>query len=112
MEIKILSVIVQIFHRNNHVPNVGIPTNGSLTARVVEMVRDVLDSCPDLDLMVDVSIDGIGKDHDEIRRVKGLFDKAMETFKELKKIEKECLGIKWSKMKKHFLSKGPGRLDD
>ncbi len=82
-----LAEIVRIFHRNNNVCNVGIPTNGGLTKRVVETVTDILDTCPGLDLMVDVSVDGIGKDHDEIRRVPGLFEKAMTTFRELKKIE-------------------------
>ena len=86
---KDLGEIVKIFRRNNNILNVGIPTNGSLTGRVVETVRDILDSCPDLDLMVDVSVDGVGKDHDEIRRFPGLFEKAMTTFSELKKLEKE-----------------------
>jgi len=86
---KDLAEIIRIFHRNNHVLNVGIPTNGGLTNRVIETVRSVLDTCPDLDLMVDVSIDGIGDDHDELRRTPGLFKKAMTTFSELKKLEKE-----------------------
>lgn len=84
-----LAEIVRIFHRNNRVCNVGIPTNAGLTQRVIETVRSILDTCPGLDLMVDVSVDGIGKDHDEIRRVPGLFDKAMTTFSELKKLERE-----------------------
>jgi MoaA/NifB/PqqE/SkfB family radical SAM enzyme len=85
---KDLPEIVRIFHRNNHVCNVGIPTNGGLTSRVVESVKSILDTCPELDLMVDVSVDGIGQDHDEIRRTPGLFEKAMATFHELKKLEK------------------------
>src|SRR5574341_616847 len=31
---KDLPEIVKIFHKNNHAPNVGIPSNGSLTSRV------------------------------------------------------------------------------
>ncbi len=85
---KDLAEIIRIFHRNNHVCNVGIPTNGGLTAQVVETVKSVLDTCPDLDLMVDVSVDGIGADHDEIRQTPGLFKQAMATFSELKKIER------------------------
>lgn len=85
---KDLPEIVRIFHRNNNVCNVGIPTNGGLTDRVVKSVKSILETCPKLDLMVDVSVDGIGADHDEIRRTPGLFDKAMTTFSELKKLEK------------------------
>jgi radical SAM protein with 4Fe4S-binding SPASM domain len=39
-------------------------------------------------LGVDVSIDGIREKHDEIRGLPGLFDKAVMTYKELRKLEK------------------------
>jgi len=84
-----LPEIVEIFHRNNHVQNVGIPTNGGLTERVIESVEKIITRCPGLDLMVDVSIDGLGQDHDYVRRVPGLFDKAMATFRELKRLEEK-----------------------
>jgi MoaA/NifB/PqqE/SkfB family radical SAM enzyme len=83
-----LAEIVRIFHRNNHAANVGIPTNGSLTGRVIETTRDMLDTCPGLDLHVDVSIDGIGQEHDEIRQFPGLFDRAVRTYQELRLLEK------------------------
>lgn len=83
-----LAEIVRIFHRNNHAVNVGIPTNGSLTGRVIETTRDMLDTCPGLDLHIDVSIDGIGKRHDEIRQFPGLFDRAVRTYQELRLLEK------------------------
>jgi len=82
-----LAEIVRIFHRNNHAANVGIPTNGSLTARVVETTRQILDTCPGLDLHIDVSIDGVGEQHDEIRRFPGLFERAVRTYRELRLLE-------------------------
>ncbi len=85
---KDLGEIVKIFHRNNHVKNVGIPTNGTMTEKTVEIAINVLESCPDLDFGIDVSIDALGKDHDEIRGVPGLFEKAVQTYRELKKLEK------------------------
>lgn len=83
-----LPEIVQIFHQNNHAPNVGIPTNGSLTSRVVDGTRAMLDACPDLDLHIDISIDGIGEDHDRFRGFKGLFERAIQTYRELRVLEK------------------------
>jgi MoaA/NifB/PqqE/SkfB family radical SAM enzyme len=85
---KDLSEIVRIFHLNNSVRNVVIPTNGGLTQRVIDTVTKILETCPELDLGVDVSIDALGDKHDEIRQVPGLFDKAVTTFKELRKLEK------------------------
>ena len=83
-----LAEIVKIFHKNNSAINVGIPTNGSLTDRVVTSVRDMLEGCPDVDLHLDVSIDALGEDHDNIRGVQGLFERAIETYKELRVVEK------------------------
>lgn len=85
---KDLAEIVKIFYKETNVRNVGIPTNGTDTERTVEFVKDVLSSCPEIDLGIDVSIDGIGDDHDNIRGVKGLFEKAITTYKELRKLEK------------------------
>jgi len=83
-----LAEIVRIFHRNNHAANVGIPTNGSLTSRVVETTKDMLETCPGLDLHIDLSIDSIGEEHDEIRQFPGLFERAMRTYQELRLLEK------------------------
>ena len=85
---KDLGEIVKIFYKNNHVLNCGIPSNGSLTARDVEISKDILESCPDMDLHIDISIDGIGEDHDRIRGFPGLFDRAVRTYKELRQLEK------------------------
>jgi len=85
---KDLPEIVKIFHKNNHAPNVGIPTNGSLMSRVVDGTREMLDACPDLDLHIDISIDGVGEDHDRFRGFKGLFDRAIRTYRELRVLEK------------------------
>jgi len=79
-----LPEIVKIFHINNHALNVGIPTNGSLTARVLRSVKTMLDENPDLDLHIDVSIDGLPELHDEIRGVPGLFNRAIETYQQLR----------------------------
>jgi MoaA/NifB/PqqE/SkfB family radical SAM enzyme len=48
----------------------------------------VLESCPDLDLHIDVSLDGVGTDHDELRVLPGLFDKAVVTYTALRELEK------------------------
>jgi MoaA/NifB/PqqE/SkfB family radical SAM enzyme len=88
-----LPEIVRIFYTNNHALNVGIPTNGSLTGRVVEMTRQMLESCPGVDLHIDVSLDGIGEKHDEIRCFPGLFERAVRTYQELRVLEKHYVNF-------------------
>jgi len=83
-----LGEIIKLFYKNNSVRNVGIPTNGFFTEKIVRIIRDILETCPDLDLGVDVSLDGVGEKHDEIRGVEGLFDNAVKTFNALSLLEK------------------------
>lgn len=83
-----LPKIIELYYRNCRLRNVGMPTNGSLTERVVAGVGEILDRCPELHFGLDISIDGIGEDHDHIRDRKGLFATCMETYRRLKEVEK------------------------
>ena len=106
---KDLAEIVRIFHVNNHAVNVGIPTNGSLTSRVMEQTRQMLDANPALDLHIDVSIDGLPELHDQIRATPGLFDKAVETYRALRDLERHyphfstCVEVTVSSFNQHQL---------
>ena len=80
--------IVKLFFINNKARNVGSATNGSLTDKVVDTVAKVLTICKGIDYAVDISIDDIGERHDEIRREKGLFERAVYTYRELEKLKK------------------------
>ncbi len=80
--------IINVFYKNNHLRNVGIPTNGSLTDRVVKSVTRTLSLCEGLQLGVDISIDSLHGSHDEIRGFPGLFDRAVATYWALKDLEK------------------------
>ncbi|HSV44013.1 MAG TPA: radical SAM protein, partial [Candidatus Bathyarchaeia archaeon] len=82
-----LAEIIKIFYHESGVRNVGIPTNGSRPQECLRLVKDVLSNCPDLDLGIDVSIDGVGQLHDDIRHRPGLFDQATHTFRELRKLK-------------------------
>ncbi len=83
-----IAEIVHIFHKNNRIRNVVIPTNGSLTDRVLGNVEKILQQNPKLTVGIDISIDGLGELHDQIRGVPGLFDTAVTTYRELRKLAK------------------------
>lgn len=86
---KDLPEIIRIYYKNNSLRKVGMPTNGSLTETTVKGVRNILEIGKDLHLGVDISIDGIGEDHDRIRNFPGLFQRAVTTYRELKGLERE-----------------------
>ena len=83
-----LPQIIELYYRNCHLRNVGMPTNGSLTERVVSGVEEILARCPELHFGLDISLDGIGSDHDSIRAKSGLFEKCVDTYWRLKEVEK------------------------
>ena len=50
---------------------ITIPTNGMLTERVVEKVDRMCRECPTSSIGINLSLDGIGDEHDDIRGVEG-----------------------------------------
>jgi MoaA/NifB/PqqE/SkfB family radical SAM enzyme len=83
-----ISQIVNVLYRRPGFRNLGMPTNGFFTEKIVEESERILRDCPGIDFAVDVSIDGIGEDHDAIRQSPGLFEKAVKTYRELEKLAK------------------------
>ncbi len=72
---------------------INIPTNGLLTARVTDAVRQIGAHCRNSALVINVSIDAVGKDNDAIRGVPGSYDKAVATFKALKELPLPNLSV-------------------
>lgn len=72
--------IVKIFVQNNKVDFISIPTNGGVPKLALPKIEEMLSSCPDTAFRIALSVDGIGKDHDDIRRIQGLFDRILETY--------------------------------
>jgi MoaA/NifB/PqqE/SkfB family radical SAM enzyme len=60
---------------------INIPTNGILKSGP-ERVRRILESCPDTQLIINLSLDGIGEKHDFIRGVAGNFEKFEQRIEE------------------------------
>jgi len=71
-----------------------IPTNGLLTNLVEPKTKDVLDACRDSTVIVNLSLDGVGSVHDEIRGVQGNFDRVLDTFGRLKALKAEYPNLK------------------
>lgn len=65
----------------------NIPTNGLLSERIARSVAAVTKGCPNTQLVVNLSLDGWGEDHDRIRGVPGGFERAMETYRRLRALE-------------------------
>jgi MoaA/NifB/PqqE/SkfB family radical SAM enzyme len=84
---KDFAEICRQFIRYNRVRQIYVPTNAYFTDKVVEQVARTLEE-KELDLFaVEISLDGMPAFHDEFRKSKGSFERAMETYKALEKVQ-------------------------
>jgi MoaA/NifB/PqqE/SkfB family radical SAM enzyme len=67
---------------------ITIPTNGILTKRILDRVAQICDAAPKAKIGINLSLDGVGADHDEIRGVPGNWKKSMQTWQGLKELQK------------------------
>lgn len=67
---------------------INIPTNGILKSGP-DRVRAILEACPDSQLIINLSLDGVGEKHDFIRGVIGNFEKFEERLEQYLELRKE-----------------------
>jgi len=70
---------------------ITIPTNGLLPDRVLTQTVAILEAAPKAQVGINLSLDGVGKQHDDIRGVPGAWDRAMQTYRALRELERPNL---------------------
>ena len=79
--------ICRQFIRQNQVRQIYVPTNGYFTDKTVKQITETLKE-KDLELFVaEMSLDGLGEFHNKFRGSPGSFDKAMQTYEALAKLQ-------------------------
>ena len=66
---------------------ITIPTNGLLSDRIIEKTDRICRGAPRAEIGINLSLDGIGEEHDDIRGVPGSWRRAMETWRRLKELQ-------------------------
>ena len=72
---------------------INIPTNGLLSDPIPAVVKQITDYCRRAQIIINVSLDGIGENHDAIRGVPGNYEKALQTLKDLKRLTAPNLSL-------------------
>jgi MoaA/NifB/PqqE/SkfB family radical SAM enzyme len=79
--------ICRQFIRQNQVRQIYVPTNGYFTEKTIKQISETLKE-KDLELFVaEISLDGLGEFHNKFRGSPGAFDKAMQTYDALAKLQ-------------------------
>lgn len=79
--------LAEIAYRHCRPGIINIPTN-ALLRTIPEKVERIARSCPESQLIINLSLDGLGRKHDEIRGVPGNFEKFEERLEELLALRK------------------------
>jgi Fe-coproporphyrin III synthase len=78
-----LAGIIDAFVQRNGVRRVIIPTNGLVRTRTFEIVDGALGRHPELELYLNIALDGYGQTHDRIRGVPGNWEKTLDCIRAL-----------------------------
>jgi MoaA/NifB/PqqE/SkfB family radical SAM enzyme len=74
---KDLPEIVEAAYRHCRPGIINIPTNGIQDKIIPARIERVLQAAPTSDVIVNLSLDGVGEKHDIVRGVKGNFERAI-----------------------------------
>jgi MoaA/NifB/PqqE/SkfB family radical SAM enzyme len=83
---KDLPDLVDAFYRNTHPVIITLPTNGLAPDLIVPRTEEILARSPESAVVCKISLDGVGEEHDRIRNTPGNFDRAMETYEQLRRL--------------------------
>jgi len=72
--------IADIYFTNTTIDSLYITSNGSLPDRVEKFLRKISKKHPSKKIIISLSIDDFAENHDKVRKIKGLFEKCIETY--------------------------------
>src|SRR5579875_1258025 len=86
---KDLPDMVESAYRHCRPGIINMPTNGIQDKIIPLRVEQIVRRCPESEVIINLSLDGVGLKHDEIRGVKDNFTHAMRTYAALKELKKQ-----------------------
>lgn len=91
---KDLPEIVFEYYKYCRPANITFCMLGYNTERIVEHTEKMLKNCKGQRITIGISLDGLGEEHDEYRKLKGLFDRVVNTVNELHKLQKRYTNLR------------------
>lgn len=79
--------ICSLFAERNQIKRIHLPTNGLLPDKARQVIPTIAKKCPNAELYILLTLQGLEKTHDEITGVKGAFQSVLETARKLGEIK-------------------------
>lgn len=83
---KDFAAVASAYFSNTSIGSIFITSNGYFTDRVGSFCEELITGFPDRELFIALSVDALPDQHDNIRKVRGLFSKCMDTFRSLREM--------------------------
>jgi MoaA/NifB/PqqE/SkfB family radical SAM enzyme len=84
-----LPEICDLFNQYCSPKIINIPTNSLLPNVIADKTKKILEKCKGVNLVLNLSLDGVGEAHDKIRNIPGNFKLFLETYERLSKLKLE-----------------------
>ena len=91
-----LEVILGVMMSNKNVQYLGVLTNGSMPRRLATICETLVAKYPNKKLKIQISLDGPEQTHDEIRKMRRGYEKAIKSFESLAEIKKQYPNLKFT----------------
>jgi len=85
--------LCQSLYEHCHPGIINIPTNGLLHTAIPDAVEAIARSCSGSQIIINLSLDGVGERHDTIRGIPGSFEKFEKSYQALKRLQYPNLSI-------------------
>ena len=79
--------LCQSLYRHCQPGIINIPTNSLMADIIPRKVEEICRNAPKAQVIINLSLDGVGKNHDEIRGIPGNFEKFEENFRALRRLK-------------------------
>ena len=88
---KEITDIARCYFKNTNVESITMPSNGSLTKRMISFAKTIKKEFPKKKVLISISIDDLPKMHSKIRKIDNLFEDAMKSYHALKRISENIM---------------------
>lgn len=85
--------IISLFIKNNSTHIVSIPTNALLPSHIAKVTERLATNFPEITFSINPSIDALFEKNDELRGIKGAFDRSVESLREIERLREKYNNI-------------------
>jgi MoaA/NifB/PqqE/SkfB family radical SAM enzyme len=79
--------LCQSFYKHCRPGIINIPTNSLMHSIIPRKVEEICRSCPESEVIINLSLDGVGEKHDRIRGIPGNFEKFQKNYHALRELQ-------------------------